>query len=137
MDKNRADKRTSQPKSQSINTHPESGKNAESLLSEKPIETYKAQQDDWINEENAWFLLSTLLSGKICRPTPYAEIARDCPAVWQRALRVFAGNKSAARKWLETRSSIFDGRRPIAVALQIGGRQKVMQVLKRLSGSKQ
>ena len=118
------------------NKRPESGRKAEFLLSEKAIEAREKQQTDWINEENAWFLLSTLLSGKLCRPTPYAEIAQDCPAVWHRALQVFAGDKSAARKWLETRSSIFDGRRPIAVALQIGGRRKVIRELKKLSGSK-
>lgn len=90
----------------------------------------------WMTEEDAWFLLETILCGKICRPTPFAEIAQDCPAVWKRALQVFEGDKEAARKWLETRSSLFDGRRPISVAMQIGGRRKVLQELKRLSESK-
>jgi len=85
-----------------------------------------------LDADDARFLLSALLSGKLCRPTPFAEIAEDCPEVWSRALQVFAGNKGAARNWLETRSPIFHGRRPIAVAMQIGGRRRVLQELNKL-----
>lgn len=91
---------------------------------------------DWMNEENASFLLSAIFSGKLCRPTPFAEIAQDVPAVWRCALRVFEGNKKAARNWLETRSPIFQGRRPIAVAMQIGGRRRVLRELKKLLESR-
>lgn len=88
---------------------------------------------DWMSEEDAWFLLSTIFGGHICCPTPFAEIAQDCPTVWRSALRAFAGDKSAAREWLETRSSLFQGRRPLAVATQIGGQRKVVEELKKLS----
>jgi len=101
-----------------------------------PVEIDDQDEADWINEETASFLLAATFSGKLCRPTPFAEIAQDLPAVWRCALRVFEGNKEAARNWLENRSPIFQGRRPIAVAMQIGGRRRVLQELKKLSESK-
>lgn len=91
---------------------------------------------DEMNEDDAHALLFALISGRLCRPTPFAEIAQDCPEIWRHAVQVFGGNKEAARAWLETRSPIFDGRPPIAIAWKIGGRRIVLQELRKLSGSK-
>jgi hypothetical protein len=110
-----------------------SAENNESSPPGKVGKVDEKPEADWMNEEDAWFLLSTIFSGQMCRPTPFDEIARDCPAVWRSTLQAFAGDKSAAREWLETRSPHFDGRRPLAVAMQIGGKRKVMQELKKLS----
>ena len=81
------------------------------------------------------FIGACLLSGKLVVPTPFEELERDCHAVWQRALRVFGGDKNAARRWLETRSPAFDGRRPLAVAMQVGGRRKVLREMASLARS--
>lgn len=122
-----------QPQQRSSNKCVRPAENNESSPPERVGITEEDPEADWMNEEDAWFLLSTILSGQICRPTPFAEIAQDCPAVWRSALQAFAGDKSAAREWLETQSPLFDGRRPLAVAMQVGGGRKVMQELKKLS----
>lgn len=109
--------------------------NDKSSQRKRALRVAEEPQADWMSEEDAQFVLSILLSGRICRPTPFAEIAKDCPAVWRRALEVF-NYKEAARTWLETRSPIFDGRRPISVAMQIGGSRKVLQQLKKLLRAK-
>jgi hypothetical protein len=128
-----ADNPIRHPKQEAGNCCDRSAESHESSLPERGGTTGEEPEADWMNEEDAWFVLSTILSGQICRPTPFAEIAQDCPAVWRSALQAFAGDKLAAREWLETRSPLFDGRRPLAVAMQIGGRRKVMQELKKLS----
>ena len=128
-----ADKHIRHPKHEASNSCDRSAESHESSLPERVGTTGEEPEADWMNEDDAWFLLSTILSGRICRPTPFAEIAQDCPAVWRTALKTFAGDKSAARKWFETRSPLFRGRRPIAVAMQLGGQRKVMQELKKLS----
>lgn len=128
-----ADNGNRRPKRRASNKCDRSEENNESLLPDKVGGTDEEPEADWMNEEDAWFLLSTIFSGQICRPTPFAEIALDCPAVWRSALHAFAGDKSAAREWLETRSPLFDGRRPIAIAMQVGGRRKVMLELKKLA----
>lgn len=128
-----ADNPVRQPKQEASNNCDRSAESHESSLPKRVGTTAEEPEADWMNEEDAWFLLSTILSGRICRPTPFAEIAQDCPAVWRSALQAFAGDKSAARDWLETRSLLFDGRRQLAVAMQISGRRKVMQELKKLS----
>jgi hypothetical protein len=133
MKKDRTDTRIRQSKQRTSNKCFRSAENTEPSLPERIGRADEEPEADWMNEEDAWFLLSTILSGQICRPTPFAEIAQDCPAVWRSALQAFAGDKLAAREWLETRSPLFDGRRPLAVAMQIGGRRKVMQELKKLS----
>lgn len=134
MDNDGADKRIC-PSKQTASNKCKASPETSSRTKKAPTNDHE-DAADWMTEEDAWFLLETILCGKICRPTPFAEIAQDCPAVWKRALQVFEGNKEAARKWLETRSSLFDGRRAISVAMQIGGRRKVLQELKRLSESK-
>lgn len=83
-------------------------------------------------EEDAQLLLLALFGGRPWRYTPFEEIAQDCPAVWRRALETF-GNRMAARKWLETRSPAFGGKCPYIVALQVGGRRKVLRELQKLA----
>ena len=133
MKKDTADNRHCQPKQRSSNKWDRSAENNESSLPERVGRNDEEPEADWMNEEDAWFLLSTIFSGQLCRTTPFAEIAQDCPAVWRSALQAFAGDELAAREWLETRSPLFDGRRPLAVAMQVGGGRKVMQELKKLS----
>ena len=128
-----ADKHIRHPKHEASNSCDRSAESHESSLPERVGTTGEEPEADWMNEEDAWFLLSTIFSGQLCRPTPFDEIAQDCPAVWRSALLAFAGDKLAAREWLETRSPLFEGRRPLAVAMQIGGPSKVMQELKKLS----
>ena len=128
-----ADNCNCQPKQRASNKGDRPVENNKFSPPERVGRTEEEAEADWINEEDAWFLLSTIFSGQICRPTPFGEIAQDCPTVWRSALQAFSGDKSAARKWLETRSPLFDGRRPLTVAMQIGGRRKVMQELKKLS----
>jgi len=77
-------------------------------------------------------LLLALFSGKPRRPTPFAQIAEDCPAVWKRAVGTFHGNRVAARRWLETPSVVFKWKSPYTVALQAHGERKVLRELQML-----
>jgi hypothetical protein len=89
-------------------------------------------EPDWITEEDAECVLLAVFSGKPWRFTPFRQIAEDCPAVWNRALEVYRGDRVAARKRLKTRSQAFDGKCPYTVALQVGGERKVLRELRKL-----
>ena len=78
-------------------------------------------------------LLLALFSGKPRRPTPFAQIAEDCPAVWKRALEAFHGERAAARRWMETPSAVFKWSCPYTVALQVDGEGKVLREVQKLS----
>jgi hypothetical protein len=103
-----------------------------SLAQPAPVPREESEPN-WITEQHAELVLLALFGGTPWRYTPFEEIAKDCPAVWERALEVFGGNRVTARKWLETRSPAFEGKCPYTVALQVNGEQKVLRELKRLA----
>jgi Protein of unknown function (DUF2384) len=76
------------------------------------------------------FVFSTLVSGKLLVPTPFEAPERYCPTFWRHVLRAFGGDKRAARYWLAKPNLIFGGRRPIALALQVKGKPRVLRELK-------
>jgi len=102
-------------------------------LDQSPPVPHEESEPDWMSDQDAELLLLALFGGKPWRYTPFAEIAKDCPEVWQRALEVFGGSRVAARKWLESHSPAFEGKCPYTVALRVGGERRVLRELERLA----
>ena len=80
-----------------------------STLGPKPHAPDDGTDPDGMNEEDAWFLMEAVLSGELCRPTPFEEIAEDCPEVWSPRYKYSqATRKQHGRGWRLGRQSSMD-----------------------------
>jgi hypothetical protein len=77
--------------------------------------------------------MEALLFGEFTAPTPIEEMAKLCPAVWVRAVRVFGGDDAAARDWMDSPSPLLAEELPLLVALRVGGTRKVLRAFQEMA----
>lgn len=90
---------------------------------------------DQLDDGALKFIFDALTSGQLIARTPFQELEREHPILWRRAQQVF-GSREIARDWLETRTELFRGQRPLSVAMRGGGEKRVLRLLDRLRPTK-